>query len=94
MGEIELGEGRRFLTVKEAAERLGFPESMLRRWIRDGAIPCLRLGRRSVRIPAEWVEATQARLDQILQRGSSPDEFIARLTGRVKSGKPSKEEVA
>lgn len=44
------------LTVSEAARRLGLKESTVRAWILARRITYVKVGRRSVRIPAEAIE--------------------------------------
>ena len=44
------------LNVDEAAKRLGLKKSTLRAWILARRITYVKVGRRSVRIPAEAVE--------------------------------------
>lgn len=46
----------RLLTVREAAGRLGFQESTIRKWIQRRQIDYVKSGRRAVRIPIEEVE--------------------------------------
>jgi excisionase family DNA binding protein len=46
--------GKQFLLVKEFAEMLGAKPSTVLKWIRNGDLPAVRLGRRWV-IPVEMV---------------------------------------
>lgn len=75
----------KYVTVREAAERLGFPLPIVRRWVREGWVPVVRVGKRTVRVPLDWVESTRSRLEEyVAQRGVSPEEFIAKFLGAVK----------
>jgi excisionase family DNA binding protein len=47
------------LTPAEGAALLGVSESTLRRWLREGLLPCVRLGR-SVRLRVADVKSLQA----------------------------------
>ena len=47
----------RLLSVRETAERLAIRESTLRAWLRLRRLPKVRLGGRSIRVPADAVEA-------------------------------------
>ena len=49
------------LTVKEAAERMGLSEVTIRRYVRDGDLKAVIVGKRSVRIPEEEVERLSCR---------------------------------
>ena len=48
------------LRADEAAQALGIPRSTFYQMLSRGAVPCVRFGRRSVRVPADalkrWVE--------------------------------------
>jgi excisionase family DNA binding protein len=46
------------LTTAEGAALLGISEATLRKWIRDGRVPCIRLGR-TVRLRVADVKALQ-----------------------------------
>lgn len=72
-----------YYSVKETAERLGLPVASIRRWVREGVIPALRVGRRSIRIPKEWVEEAKRKLDESMS-GATPDAFVAKLRGERK----------
>lgn len=45
------------LTVGEVAERLRVSRPVVREMLRRGQLPCVRAGRRVVRVPREAVEA-------------------------------------
>jgi excisionase family DNA binding protein len=44
-----------FLTVEDFAGRLGVPPARVRRWLREGRLPHVRLGR-TVKIPMDALE--------------------------------------
>ena len=53
-----------FLTVDEAAAMLKVKSSTVRQWVRDGRIPCYRLGPRATRFTPELLrDFAQERLD-------------------------------
>ena len=43
------GEADRLITTSELAERLGVTSDTIRKWTREGRIPCLRVGRKTLR---------------------------------------------
>jgi len=43
------GEAERLITTSELAERLGVTSETIRKWTREGRIPCLRIGRKTLR---------------------------------------------
>ena len=55
-------QAEEFLTVEEAAAILKVKPSTLRAWVREGRIPCYRLGPRATRFTrvllAEFAEST------------------------------------
>ena len=54
-----------FISINQAAERLGVSHQTVRRWIDDGRVPFVKIGM-SVRIPQRWfhklAEAAMAEL--------------------------------
>jgi excisionase family DNA binding protein len=53
-----------FLTVDEAAAMLKVKSSTVRQWVRDGRIPCYRLGPRATRFTPQLLrEFARERLD-------------------------------
>jgi excisionase family DNA binding protein len=50
----------KLLTVEEAAEFVGFRPSTIRKWVRIGFIPYLKIGKRSIRFDPvelrEWLK--------------------------------------
>ncbi len=55
-----------FLTVEEAAAILKVKPSTLRAWVRDGRMPCYRLGPRATRFTRELLDEFAA---SMLDRG-------------------------
>jgi excisionase family DNA binding protein len=56
--------GDPFLTVDEAAAMLKVKSSTVRQWVRDGRMPCYRLGPRATRFTPELLrEFARERLD-------------------------------
>lgn len=55
-------EPRRLLTPAELAERFGLQEETIRRWARNGRIPFVRLGERTLRFDPDAVAAMVAKL--------------------------------
>lgn len=43
------GEATRLITTGELARRLGVTSDTIRKWTRDRRIPCLRVGRKTLR---------------------------------------------
>jgi len=43
------GEATRLITTSELAERLGVTSDTIRKWTREGRIPCLRVGQKTLR---------------------------------------------
>ncbi|MCH8269997.1 MAG: helix-turn-helix domain-containing protein [Planctomycetes bacterium] len=60
--EHTLTDPRRLLTPAELSERFGLKENTIRRWARDGRIPCVRLGSRTLRFDPDAVAAMIAKL--------------------------------
>jgi len=55
------GEAARLITARELASRLGVTTNTIHTWARDGRIPCLRVGRKTLRFdPAAVVAALEA----------------------------------
>ena len=58
-----------YLTVAEAADRLRVAPSTIRRWIREGDLPAVRLGRRRVGLKRDdldrWVTPVRGATDRI-----------------------------
>jgi excisionase family DNA binding protein len=57
------------LTVKEVANELGYNPEVIRKLIRSGAIPCIRLHKQRLRIKKSWLdkmlsEDTEAQFNQ------------------------------
>jgi len=53
---MNLGQTLRLLRVEEAAELLNVKPSTIRAWLLKRKLPRIRIGARSVRIPAEALE--------------------------------------
>lgn len=51
------GEATRLITTSELASRLGVTSDTIRKWTRDGRIPCLRVGQKTLRFDADAVMA-------------------------------------
>lgn len=48
-------KNQEFISISEAAERLDLSERTIRRMIHHGDLPARRIGKRTVRIPAEAI---------------------------------------
>ena len=59
-GEIS-SDGAGFFTPAEFCEMLSISRRTLRRYISDGVVPCIRLSKRTVRIPDAAVKVMMAR---------------------------------
>lgn len=53
----ENGEADRLITAFELAHRLGVTASTIHDWARDGRIPCLRVGQKTLRFNPDAVIA-------------------------------------
>ena len=51
------GEATRLITTSELASRLGVTSDTIRKWARDGRVPCLRVCRKTLRFDAAAVVA-------------------------------------
>ncbi len=56
---------RRWLTPREAAVRLGVSGDTVSHWRDAGHLPCFRVGRRAIRIPAAALERFEQRLGEL-----------------------------
>lgn len=45
-----------FFSIPEAAGIIGVTDSLVRRWVRDGRLPCKKIGEKVRVIPAKAVE--------------------------------------
>lgn len=70
----------KFLKVKEAAELLRLSPFTLRNLIREGKVPIIRLGPRTIRIPESWLEE--------LARSSTSPEIAVKGEGSKMETKP------
>jgi len=48
-------EQPRLITTRELARRLGVTSNTIRKWTREGRIPCLRIGQKTLRFDATVV---------------------------------------
>jgi excisionase family DNA binding protein len=55
----------KLISVKEAAERLAVRPGTVRLWLRLRRLPCVRVGARAIRVPADAV-------DELIERGFVP----------------------
>ena len=54
--DFKSGEKRRWITVRETAERLSVHEMTVRDWVNRGLVPAIRLGR-TIRVDLRVLEA-------------------------------------
>jgi excisionase family DNA binding protein len=59
---------QQLLTIKQVANELGYSYEAIRKMIKQGSIPCIRLKRQRIRIKKKW-------LDEILADCPTPTEF-------------------
>jgi excisionase family DNA binding protein len=64
IAEIALPMQERFLTTEDIAEQLQVTEYTVRKWIRDGAIPAIRVGKNWRVAPADYQAFLQRLRDQ------------------------------
>jgi len=59
-------EQPRLITTRELARRLGVTSNTIRKWTREGRIPCLRIGQKTLRFDATAVikVLSQSQVDQ------------------------------
>lgn len=70
VAELRGDKGPASLTVAEFAKRHAISESQVKKLIRVGALPAMRVGKRSVRIPAD------AQIGEQIGRGREGREFV------------------
>jgi excisionase family DNA binding protein len=80
-----------FFTVREAAEQLGLSEVTIRRYVRNGDLKAVIVGKRGVRIPKSEIDRMSCReyepkKDEALSELPPPRETLNQgLTGRKPS---------
>ena len=58
----------KYLTPKEAAIELEVSPASVVRWVRDGLIPALRLGHRTIKIPRTAIEQLMNQNQEVKMR--------------------------
>ncbi|HED52826.1 MAG TPA: DNA-binding protein [Phycisphaerales bacterium] len=46
------GEASQLITTRDLARRLGVSSNTIRKWVRQGRIPCIRVGQKTLRFDA------------------------------------------
>jgi len=63
------GGATRLITTSELASRLGVTSDTIRKWTREGRIPCLRVGQKTLRFDADAVMAALSANDRSATEG-------------------------